>query len=69
MCPNLSGDFDISHDELQKVDKIVQDKILETRHRTSVDEGTISGWTGGTVWLVPTDQPLDEWKPIATREL
>ncbi len=68
-CLNLSGDFNISHDKLQTVDETVQGKIQETKHHTSVDEGTVNGWTGGTVWLVPTDQPLDEWKPIATREL
>ena len=28
-----------------------------------------SGWDGGVIWLVPTDQPIAEWKPIATREL
>jgi 2',3'-cyclic-nucleotide 3'-phosphodiesterase len=27
------------------------------------------GWDGGVVWLVPTDKPIAEWKPIATREL
>lgn len=24
---------------------------------------------GGQVVLVPTDQPIDKWQPIATREL
>lgn len=28
-----------------------------------------SGWEGGVVWLVPTDRPIGEWKPIAVREL
>ncbi|KAK5662343.1 hypothetical protein OQA88_8253 [Cercophora sp. LCS_1] len=27
------------------------------------------GWDGGVVWLVPTDRPIDQWKPIAAREL
>lgn len=28
-----------------------------------------SGWVGGVVWLVPTDRPIGQWKPIAVREL
>lgn len=27
------------------------------------------GWEGGVVWLVPTDRPISQWRPIATREL
>lgn len=27
------------------------------------------GWTGGRVVLVPTDRPIDQWVPIATRNL
>ncbi|KAK6074121.1 hypothetical protein SCUP234_08448 [Seiridium cupressi] len=27
------------------------------------------GWDGGVVWLVPTDRPIAEWKPIATKTL
>lgn len=31
--------------------------------------GEGSGWEGGVVWLVPTDRPIGQWKPIAVREL
>ncbi|KAH6645951.1 2',3'-cyclic-nucleotide 3'-phosphodiesterase [Truncatella angustata] len=27
------------------------------------------GWKGGVVWLVPTDKPINQWKPIATKTL
>ncbi|KAK0709324.1 2',3'-cyclic-nucleotide 3'-phosphodiesterase [Lasiosphaeria miniovina] len=30
-------------------------------------EGRWDGWEGGILWLVPTDKPIAEWKPIATR--
>jgi 2',3'-cyclic-nucleotide 3'-phosphodiesterase len=32
-------------------------------------EGEMSGWTGGSLWLVPTFKPIEEWKPIAVRQL
>lgn len=27
------------------------------------------GWTGGEVWLVPTEREVKEWLPIARRKL
>jgi 2',3'-cyclic-nucleotide 3'-phosphodiesterase len=32
-------------------------------------EGEMSGWTGGSLWLVPTFKPIEEWKPVAERKL
>lgn len=32
-------------------------------------EGEMSGWSGGEVWLVPTDKAIEDWKPIAVRKL
>ncbi|KAL6706461.1 hypothetical protein ACN47E_005400 [Coniothyrium glycines] len=32
-------------------------------------KATINGWEGGRVVLVPTDQPISEWNPIAERRL
>jgi len=32
-------------------------------------DGEMGGWTGGTLVLVPTDKPIEEWKPIAERKL
>ncbi|KAK3063759.1 hypothetical protein LTS18_012974 [Coniosporium uncinatum] len=29
----------------------------------------MEGWTGGRVWLVPTERGLKEWKPVAERVL
>ncbi|CBX92897.1 similar to 2',3'-cyclic-nucleotide 3'-phosphodiesterase [Plenodomus lingam JN3] len=31
--------------------------------------GELGGWKGGKVVLVPTDQPIAQWKPIAERHL
>lgn len=32
-------------------------------------ESNMGGWEGGTVVLVPTDKPIDQWIPIAERKL
>ncbi|KAH8731194.1 2',3'-cyclic-nucleotide 3'-phosphodiesterase [Phaeosphaeriaceae sp. PMI808] len=38
-----------------------------------VEIGTLArrawGWTGGTVVLVPTDKPIDQWDPLVSRKL
>lgn len=39
------------------------------RVRNQAEDGELYGWTGGEVWLVPTDQPVHEWRPIAARVL
>lgn len=31
--------------------------------------GTLGGWVGGRVVLVPTDKPISQWIPIAERIL
>lgn len=31
--------------------------------------GDLSGWKGGSIWLVDTSVPIAEWKPIAERKL
>lgn len=30
-------------------------------------EGTMSGWSGGRIWLVTTDKAIEEWQPVAER--
>jgi len=35
----------------------------------SSSNGLDDGWRGGRVWLVPTDKPIAEWKPVAERVL
>jgi 2',3'-cyclic-nucleotide 3'-phosphodiesterase len=32
-------------------------------------EGDLGGWTGGRVVVVPTDKSINEWVPLAQREL
>lgn len=31
--------------------------------------GDLAGWVGGRVVLVPTDRPIDQWIPVAEREM
>ncbi|ETS78729.1 2',3'-cyclic-nucleotide 3'-phosphodiesterase [Pestalotiopsis fici W106-1] len=56
----IYGDNPIDDAKLQEISKVVKEAGIEL-------EGP--GWEGGVVWLVPTDRPINEWKPIATKEL
>ncbi|KAL5116549.1 2',3'-cyclic nucleotide 3'-phosphodiesterase [Pleosporales sp. CAS-2024a] len=57
-CPQVHSDG------LAEVDKLVQDA------RVNLDgQGEACGWNGGRVVLVPTDQPIEQWRPIAERLL
>jgi hypothetical protein len=31
-------------------------------------DGKGAGWKGGSLWIVPTFKPIEEWVPIATRD-
>lgn len=54
----------VSIEEIEKVKEMVLDAGLSF---TWNDE--CSGWTGGKVVLVPTDRPIEQWEPIAAREI
>ena len=62
----------IGEETFREVTKVVQEAGVrlsgEESAGTEPDSG-LDGWDGGVVWLVPTDRPIAEWKPIATREL
>jgi len=68
---SCSGDVPISEEKLEQVARVVREagvKLAGNQGRTDgdkEDEG-LDGWDGGVVWLVPTDRPIAEWKPIAT---
>lgn len=49
--------------------EVVRRAVEEAGVKIGEGEEGASGWEGGVVWLVPTDKPIGEWKPIAVREL
>ncbi|KAK7717800.1 hypothetical protein SLS63_010655 [Diaporthe eres] len=62
---SLIGDVAIDEAKLEEVEDAVEEsgvKLGETSHE-------MGGWQGGTVWLVPTERGIENWKPIATRTL
>lgn len=67
---SVSGDTPLDEAALRKVEELVQSKgvFLEGIDNASAQDG-LSGWEGGVVWLVPTDKPVTDWKPIATRTI
>lgn len=64
-----SGDVPLDEAKMREVEKAVRDAGIALEEGEGEGEGLITGWEGGTVWLVPTDEPLEAWKPIATRTL
>ncbi|KAL2022463.1 hypothetical protein VTK56DRAFT_5292 [Thermocarpiscus australiensis] len=67
----MYGDVPISDAVLKEVSKVVQEAgvKLPAEAAEAADGNGWDGWDGGVVWLVPTDRPIAEWKPIATKEL
>ncbi|KAK3936584.1 2',3'-cyclic-nucleotide 3'-phosphodiesterase [Diplogelasinospora grovesii] len=70
----IYGDKPIDDKTLDRVAKAVEDagiKMSATPENTASEDQIVeeAGWDGGEVWLVPTDKPIEQWKPIATREL
>ncbi|KXX77779.1 hypothetical protein MMYC01_204806 [Madurella mycetomatis] len=66
------GDVPIADEVLHEVTRVVREAGIRLPKAGSdgIEEGNSwNGWDGGVVWLVPTDKPIAEWKPIATREL
>lgn len=65
----ISGEIPIDEPKLQEISRHVEyRKVSLKESASSVPEG-YNGWEGGVVWLVPTDKPIADWKPIATRAL
>ncbi|KAK8016897.1 2- 3 cyclic phosphodiesterase [Apiospora rasikravindrae] len=67
------GSNPIDDQKLDEISKAVEEAgvSLSSSSRQQEDDasGQRGGWKGGVVWLVPTDRPINEWKPIATRAL
>ncbi|KAF1911704.1 2',3'-cyclic-nucleotide 3'-phosphodiesterase [Ampelomyces quisqualis] len=48
------------------------DRVEELVRKPGVilgESGELAGWIGGRVILVPTDKPIDQWSPVADREI
>ncbi|KAK8193108.1 2',3'-cyclic-nucleotide 3'-phosphodiesterase [Phyllosticta capitalensis] len=59
-CSLIYGSVDISDEKKSQLQKLVEDSGI------GIDgSGDLGGWTGGTVWLVPTFKPIPEWEPWA----
>ncbi|KAK0707649.1 2',3'-cyclic-nucleotide 3'-phosphodiesterase [Lasiosphaeris hirsuta] len=69
----IYGSVSIDEDALERLTRVVEEagvKLSGGKSGSEVVDGSDGGgWTGGVVWLVPTDRPIAEWKPIAVREL
>ncbi|KAK0616739.1 2',3'-cyclic-nucleotide 3'-phosphodiesterase [Immersiella caudata] len=63
----MYGSVPMDEDKIERVVKAVAEAGIELSKSADGEDG--DGWDGGVVWLVPTDQPIAEWKPIAVREL
>jgi 2',3'-cyclic-nucleotide 3'-phosphodiesterase len=60
----LSSAGDVSEEKRSEVEGLLLESGI------SLDgQGEMSGWTGGSLWLVPTFKPIEEWKPLAERKL
>ncbi|KAK8064603.1 hypothetical protein PG994_007241 [Apiospora phragmitis] len=69
----IYGENPINDEKLGEISKVVEESGISLSsssipgaNETPSQQG---GWKGGVVWLVPTDKPINEWKPIATRTL
>jgi 2',3'-cyclic-nucleotide 3'-phosphodiesterase len=57
-----------SHENVDEdVKHVIEEKLAEKDIMAKTREG--GGWSGGTVWLVPTQKDIAEWQPIARRSL
>lgn len=59
-----SSDVEIDEAKRDEIQQVITNMGLAWN-----DESELSGWSGGEVWLVPTDKAIEKWKPIAVRKL
>ncbi len=63
-----SGDMEVSEAERREILHDVKAAGIGFAADEETTDG-IKGWTGGSIWLVPTYEPIENWKPIAERQL
>ncbi|KAI9655282.1 MAG: hypothetical protein M1821_005429 [Bathelium mastoideum] len=68
-CSLMYADTSISQQKLGEVKIALEDVQIKFKDTEQPRAGSIGGWVGGTVWLVPTDRDISMWQPIATRDL
>jgi 2',3'-cyclic-nucleotide 3'-phosphodiesterase len=54
----------VSDAEIAEIEKLAKEAGLSLE-----GEGELGGWVGGRVVLVPTDQAIKDWAPIAERRV
>lgn len=62
----------LADETLKEVTRVVRQagvKLAEDDHDSNEEGSGWNGWDGGVIWLVPTDKPIADWKPIAAREI
>ncbi|KAM7203600.1 putative cyclic phosphodiesterase [Naviculisporaceae sp. PSN 640] len=68
----IYGNVPIDEETLAKISEVVEQAGVGLGRSGATDghgPDRHNGWDGGVVWLVPTDGPVNQWKPIAIREL
>lgn len=66
---HTSGPNPVAKERMAEITKVAGDAGLRLEGSDADMAGGWDGWEGGVVWLVPTDKPIPEWKPIAMRAL
>ena len=54
---------------MAEIRTILRDARVGFKGTEQAEANLLRGWTGGTVWLVPTDNEISKWLPIATKKL
>ncbi|KAK4199324.1 putative cyclic phosphodiesterase [Triangularia verruculosa] len=68
----MYGDVPITEEKMREIGQVVASAgvtLPEDEQITKEERKGHDGWEGGVVWLVPSDGPIEDWKPIAVREL
>ncbi|KAF2232725.1 hypothetical protein EV356DRAFT_505010, partial [Viridothelium virens] len=60
----MYADTTISEQKMTEIKTILQDAQIVFKDLEQSNVNALSGWTGGTVWLVPTDREISAWQPI-----
>lgn len=63
-CPDSS---DLPTDEVEAKIEEVKTKVREAKEQHP--DKVVWAVKGGSMWLVPTYRPIEEWRPVAIREL
>jgi 2',3'-cyclic-nucleotide 3'-phosphodiesterase len=59
-----SSAIEVSCEELREIQQVVEDAGVDLEGK-----GYMGGWSGGRVVLVPTDRKIEDWEPIAMKDL